>query len=415
MTKFTIAVLALVASLTSASAQTPEAAAAHTPGECLEAVDKYTYKVYQEAQAAGTANDMDAIKAAQSRFAGECAKKFDVSSIDPRELAPLTFLFAVAHDSVKADAASSRMAAMAATPDARALAQVVIAMSFQGSPRSERAIAALDSMPDEVIWRKFGAHAQLLSHYRHEDMDARILPHAYALTALGPRLPEHPKEANDALIGAYKALAEVWGDYGRADSSIAIVERGLRDLSYASDAAERLKPIRERYAMVGTQAPAIEATRWLNAPDTTRRVPLSGKVSLVQFTATWCPPCRKSYPAMQAIHKRYAGPNFQLLFTTDVYGQFEGKKMAPADEIAADRAYYVTTHAMAFPIGIYQARTDSSGKQTEDPNAERYRLTDIPQVVVVDRRGTIRRILVGWDEGHEARLTTLVGELLAEK
>jgi thiol-disulfide isomerase/thioredoxin len=40
---------------------------------------------------------------------------------------------------------------------------------------------------------------------------------------------------------------------------------------------------------------------------------LQGKVILLDFWATWCPPCRESVPTMVGLHKKFAGKPFEIL------------------------------------------------------------------------------------------------------
>ncbi|HLV86193.1 MAG TPA: TlpA disulfide reductase family protein [Candidatus Sulfotelmatobacter sp.] len=44
---------------------------------------------------------------------------------------------------------------------------------------------------------------------------------------------------------------------------------------------------------------------------------LQGKVVLVNFWATWCPPCRKEMPDLQALYDKYKGQGFVVLSISD--------------------------------------------------------------------------------------------------
>lgn len=68
---------------------------------------------------------------------------------------------------------------------------------------------------------------------------------------------------------------------------------------------------------VGTQLPELMAEGWLNvggpspnpSQSTGRGIPtrenLKGKVVLVDFWATWCPPCRASMPKLAKLYEKY--------------------------------------------------------------------------------------------------------------
>ena len=53
-------------------------------------------------------------------------------------------------------------------------------------------------------------------------------------------------------------------------------------------------------SFLNQKAPKFEAEKWLTAtPDT------KGKFVLIDFWATWCGPCRKAIPELNAIHKKF--------------------------------------------------------------------------------------------------------------
>ena len=47
--------------------------------------------------------------------------------------------------------------------------------------------------------------------------------------------------------------------------------------------------------------------------ETVSKESLHGKVALLDFWGTWCPPCRASVPILQEVHEKFAGKAFQLV------------------------------------------------------------------------------------------------------
>lgn len=129
---------------------------------------------------------------------------------------------------------------------------------------------------------------------------------------------------------------------------------------------EELKP-----ALEGNPAP--DFTLRDLAGHETRLADLKGKVVLVNFWATWCPPCREEVPSMAALNRLMAGKPFQMLAISI---DKEGK--------AAIESYFKQA-GVTLP-----ALLDSDGAI-----GKLYGITGVPETFVVDRKGVILKKVIG--------------------
>ncbi|MEO8661981.1 MAG: family 16 glycoside hydrolase [Bryobacteraceae bacterium] len=95
------------------------------------------------------------------------------------------------------------------------------------------------------------------------------------------------------------------------------------------------------------------------------RSALSGKVVLVNFWATWCPPCRKEMPDLQVLQRRFGDQGLVVL--------------AVSDEEAGKVSSYLDGKGYEFPILL-----DPAGKA-----AEAFAVNGIPKTFIFDRRGKL--------------------------
>jgi cytochrome c biogenesis protein CcmG/thiol:disulfide interchange protein DsbE len=100
-----------------------------------------------------------------------------------------------------------------------------------------------------------------------------------------------------------------------------------------------------------------------------------GHVVLVDFWASWCVPCRKSFPAIDTLYRRYHSRGLDVLAVN-------------MDERRRDADAFLSTHSHVMPI-FFDARGDA---------LKGFALAGVPSSLIIDRRGHIRFTHAGYSD-----------------
>jgi peroxiredoxin len=102
-----------------------------------------------------------------------------------------------------------------------------------------------------------------------------------------------------------------------------------------------------------------------------------GKVVMVNFWATWCPPCLEEMPAMDRLYRQHRDAGFALVA---VSVDADGSKVTP----------FVKAHKLTFSIGLDPRMDLANG----------YSVRALPSSFIVDRQGHLAALAIGprhWD------------------
>ena len=119
---------------------------------------------------------------------------------------------------------------------------------------------------------------------------------------------------------------------------------------------------------------------------------LKGKVVLVNFWTSWCPPCRKEMPAIESVYRSYKDLGLIVI----------GLNLTAQDSKQA-AALFAQEVGVSFPIAL----------DLDNSVGILYRVTALPTSFFIDRNGVIRSVIVGGPMS-EALIQSKVEELLRE-
>ncbi len=119
---------------------------------------------------------------------------------------------------------------------------------------------------------------------------------------------------------------------------------------------------------------------------------LKGSVVLVDFWASWCVPCKKELPALDALARQYV----------------EAKKPVVVLAIGIDKDRANAEKLIgALKVGSLRVLLDPDGKVPSD-----YDVPTMPTSVVIDAKGLVRHVNAGFEPGDERKIAGQIEELL---
>ena len=371
----------------------------------------------------------------QSQQLRQCALTLDANAVDGEALLELARVYAKSGEPERALSATKRYLSATPSDSMRAVALQSMMAQYRGTnlvllQRAEPYAELIDALPQSVNLQKIAAHEALFRSYQYLEVDLAVQAHTRAIITFAKRVHAHVKTAEapggpagkiDAsmLLSVYMYAAMIEGNFGHEDAGIALLQQARLDHPEIEpkhfDAMHN--PIVDRLRLIGQPARSVTSEHWFNTPDSTRTMGVGGDVTLIGFTAHWCPPCQATYGPLQALSDSLSSRGLRVFFATEFYGYVGSKRgLTEAQEVDATRQYYAGKH-ISFPIAMLGAAPNAGDTAPREPSPEYafYQIQQVPQTVIIDRRGKVRRIIMGWDPANSERLPALLGTLLLEK
>lgn len=137
--------------------------------------------------------------------------------------------------------------------------------------------------------------------------------------------------------------------------------------------------------------PAPDFTLQSSTGENVRLAEQRGQVVMLNFWASWCGPCRKEMPLLDAMYQRYSSAGFVL------YG-------VNVEEDNTDAKKLLKELGVTFPVLF----------DTESKASSLYNVDAMPTTVVIDKKGQVRYVNRGYKDGDENKYRDQIRELIKE-
>ncbi len=114
---------------------------------------------------------------------------------------------------------------------------------------------------------------------------------------------------------------------------------------------------------------------------------LKGHILVLDFWATWCTPCKKSFPAVQSIMKDYKDDlNIKFLFIDTFEMSYDAATIKKVTTYLKSKNYNFDMY--------YDTKSEESGS---DELSSAFGITAIPAKFIIDKKGNIRYRIIGYE------------------
>jgi len=142
--------------------------------------------------------------------------------------------------------------------------------------------------------------------------------------------------------------------------------------------------------VVGHAAPAVRLPELSGAGEVSLES-LRGKVVYLDFWASWCGPCRVSFPLLEQLREELGPDGFEVLAIN-------------VDEVESDARRFLSEVPVSYPVV----------RDADGITPQTFGILGMPTGYLIDRQGIVREVHQGFRKSDGAKLRTAVVELLGE-
>jgi|HubBroStandDraft_6_1064221.scaffolds.fasta_scaffold135644_5 cytochrome c biogenesis protein CcmG/thiol:disulfide interchange protein DsbE len=143
--------------------------------------------------------------------------------------------------------------------------------------------------------------------------------------------------------------------------------------------------------LIGNPAPDFRVKAITGSKETISLKELRGQVVLLDFWGTFCEPCKKSFPKLEELNRKYMGSGLRVVGISE--DEEDDKDKIPG---------FGDTYGAKFSLAW----------DGDKAIARRYKPETMPSSFIIDQNGVVRFAHVGFHDGEELEIDKEIRDLL---
>jgi cytochrome c biogenesis protein CcmG, thiol:disulfide interchange protein DsbE len=177
----------------------------------------------------------------------------------------------------------------------------------------------------------------------------------------------------------------------RFDLGNALFLAALASAAACADSEKGADSAADARGLVGNPAPDFEAKVVTGSKETISLKDLQGQVVLLDFWGTFCEPCKKSFPKLEELNRKYAKKGLRVIGISE--DEDDDKDKIPG---------FADTYGAKFSLAW----------DGDKAIARHYKPETMPSSFVIDKNGIVRFAHVGFHDGEEREVESEIRGLL---
>jgi len=230
---------------------------------------------------------------------------------------------------------SALRAALLATFSVWSVATPLVAADSSSTSAPATAPAGASSLRSDLDALRERINQKLQAGHTDEAALEHELQEFDALIASHPGAPD--AEVTQALYLKAMLYVQVIENYAAGEAVLQKIAADYPHTPIATNLPRLLAQIADERAaaeavtaLIGKPAPELHF-EWASRDGLATMADLRGKVVILDFWATWCGPCIRSFPDMRELVEHYAGRNVEVVGVTSLQGAVHGLGAQPID------------------------------------------------------------------------------------